>query len=222
MSSVEIRFKVLELLQADAYGETYRILIGRKRISQSLGEEMPRSNSYNSGGSGASFEEFKDAVKRRSLYDYSEETYTLKVLLHNKFNKTERQHILKKATQLISFTDCSNVGKIVKLFRSANNFFMIFKDPVWAPSALPEHANSEDFDNEHELKIKLNSKLSVTLDESVGSSSKVRIQQPPLNLMEFLIERNKPLNLYEIRTIIYDLLLTLQQLHVKGIPHLDV
>lgn len=90
MSSVEVRFKVLELLQADAYGETYRILIGRKRISQSLGEEMPRANSYNSGGSGALLEESKDAVKRRSLYDYSEETYTLKVLLHNKFNKTER------------------------------------------------------------------------------------------------------------------------------------
>ena len=169
MSSVEIRFKVLELLQADAYGETYRILLGRKRISQSLHEDVGRSNSWNSGNSANSFEENKVAVKRRSLYDYSEETYTLKVMLHNKFNKTERQHILKKATQLISFNDCSNVGKLVKLFRSANNFFMVYKDPVWTPTTLPEHQNSEDFDQEHELKIKLNSKMEVTLDESVDS-----------------------------------------------------
>lgn len=64
--------------------------------------------------------------------------------------------------------------------------------------------------------------MSVPLDESESSASNVRINQPALNLIEFLIERNKPLNLYEIRTIIYDLLLTLQQLHVKGIPHLEV
>jgi hypothetical protein len=143
-------------------------------------------------------------------------------MLQNKFNKTERSHILKKATQLISFIDCPNVGKIVKLFRSTNNFFIIYKDPVWTPAALPEHQSSEDFDKEQELKMKLNSKMSVPLDESVGSASNVRINQPPLNLIEFLIERNKPLNLYEIRMIIYDLLLTLQQLHVKGIPHLEV
>lgn len=224
MSSVEIRFKVLELLQADAYGETYRILIGRKRISQQLGEaEPPRSNSGKSNNNCDNNEySEKNEQKRRSLYDYSEETFTLKVMLQNKFNKTERTHILKKATQLISFTDCPNVGKIVKLFRSANNFFIIYKDPVWIKVPLPEHQSSEDFDKEQELKMKLNSKISVPLDESIDNESDVRINQPPLNLIEFLIERNKPLNLYEIRTIIYDLLLTLQQLHVKGIPHLDV
>ena len=86
---------------------------------------------------------------------------------------------------------------------------MIFKDPVWVPSPLPEHVNSEDFDNEQDLNMKLNSKLEVHIERE-EQTRKITISQPCLNLCEFLIQRDKPLNLYEIRTIIYDLLLTLQ------------
>lgn len=86
---------------------------------------------------------------------------------------------------------------------------MIFKDPVWNPSIIPEHVNSEDYDNEHELKVKLNSKMSIMIDESCGDEKEIKVPQSALNLFEFLIQRNKPINLYEIRTIIYDLLLTL-------------
>lgn len=86
---------------------------------------------------------------------------------------------------------------------------MIFKDPVWQPTAIPEHVNSEDFDNEQELKQKLNSKMSIVIDQSDGDEKEIKVPQSALNLFEFLIQRNKPINLYEIRTIVYDLLLTL-------------
>ena len=131
------------------------------------------------------------------------------MVLHNKFSKAERAHILKKAAQLVSFAECPNIGKLVKLYRSANNYFMIFKDPVWNASIISEHVNSEDYDNEHELKVKLNSKMSIMIDESCGDEKEIKVPQSALNLFEFLIQRNKPINLYEIRTIIYDLLLTL-------------
>jgi len=39
---------------------------------------------------------------------------------------------------------------------------------------LPEHVNSEDFDNEQELKYKLNSKIEVKL-ENEGLVKKVNI-----------------------------------------------
>lgn len=143
-------------------------------------------------------------------------------MLHSKFNKAERSHILKKAAQLVSYADCPNIGKLVKLYRSANNYFMIFKEPVWQPSIMPEHVNSEDYDNEHELKAKLNSKMSIVIDDSFGEEKEIKVPQSALNLFDYLIQRNKPINLYEIRTIIYDLLLTLQQLRIKGISHLDV
>lgn len=63
--------------------------------------------------------------------------------------------------------------------------------------------------------------MEVSLEEDLTSGKK-KVKQPALNLFEYLIERNKPLNLLEIRTIINDLLLSLQQLHFKDINHLDV
>ena len=99
---------------------------------------------------------------------------------------------------------------------------MIFKDPVWQPCLISEQVNSEDFDNEHELKLKLNSKMSIAIDDSVCDEKEIKVPQSALNLFEYFIQRNKTINLFEIRTIIYDLLLTLQQLHIKGISHLDV
>jgi hypothetical protein len=46
MQSVDIRFKVLELLYADTYGETYRIMIGKKR-SGIMHDEMGSCNGSN-------------------------------------------------------------------------------------------------------------------------------------------------------------------------------
>lgn len=83
---------------------------------------------------------------------------------------------------------------------------MIFKEPNWQPCPLPEMI--EDNEPEYELKQRLNTQMEVDLGEN-GVSDIKRVNMPALNLVEFLIERAKPLNLFEIRTIIYDLLLTL-------------
>ena len=47
---------------------------------------------------------------------------------------------------------------------------MIFKDPVWCPSSISDVSNSEDYKDENELNMKLNSKKSVRINESKGST----------------------------------------------------
>ena len=44
----------------------------------------------------------------------------------------------------------------------------------------------------------------------------------PPNLFEYLINRGKALNLGDIQVIARDLLLSLHQIHTKGIMHLDL
>lgn len=52
ISNIDIRFKVLELLYADTYGETYRILIGKKRSGSGFMSpgDMRDSNGNSSKG----------------------------------------------------------------------------------------------------------------------------------------------------------------------------
>lgn len=45
LSSVELKFKILELLHADAYGETYRIMIGKKRSGMQDASDLGIKNS---------------------------------------------------------------------------------------------------------------------------------------------------------------------------------
>lgn len=127
----------------------------------------------------------------------------------NKFCRSERQHILKKAIQLTSFTDCPNIGKFTKLFRSNHSFFMIFKEPQWQPCMIPD-SNSEDYSQEQELKQKLNNKVEISLaDDEVDNPPKMEVKSPALNIFEYLIQRDKPINLFELKVIVYDLLVSL-------------
>jgi hypothetical protein len=182
LTSIEIKFKVIDLLYADAYGETYRVLLGKK---------IPSGQLLQPESSKSKLDISHDSDSRKQLYEYTEQTYILKVVLQSKFNRAERQHILKKATQLISNADTPNVGKLVKLFRSQHSFFMVYKEPQWVPCPIPDY-NSEDYDHEHELKLKLNQKLEVNLaEDSVDEPLKFSVGQPALNLFDFLIQRDK-------------------------------
>jgi hypothetical protein len=103
-------------------------------------------------------------------------------------------------------SDQPGVGKLYKLFRSNNYFFMIFKDPVMQVRQTVDPDKSEDYSVVHELHNKMVEQIPYTLP---GSDSSVNVTPLSLNLFEFLIARNRPLTLLEIRIIIYDLLMTL-------------
>ena len=60
MTSVDIRFKVLQLLDADTYGETYRIIIGKKRSDGLLQGDMRENLSRKKGSFSDISEEEKE------------------------------------------------------------------------------------------------------------------------------------------------------------------
>ena len=115
--------------------------------------------------------------------------------------------------------DSLGIGKLYKLFRSDNYLYLIFKDPVMHVRQTSEPNKSEDYSIFHELNNKMVESIPYTLPES---DSTINVTPPALNLFEFLNARNRPLTLLEIRNIAYDILMTLQSLHVKSVAHLDM
>lgn len=86
---------------------------------------------------------------------------------------------------------------------------MIFKEPQWQPCIIPD-SNSEDYSQEQELKQKLNNKVEISLaDDEVDNPPKMEVKSPALNIFEYLIQRDKPINLFELKVIVYDLLVSL-------------
>lgn len=83
----------------------------------------------NSSGSQKEDEEGRDkSHKKKARYEYSNETYVLKVILQNRFNTKERDYIMNKALLLVKMADCPNLGKLMRFYKSSHSFFMVFKD----------------------------------------------------------------------------------------------
>ena len=92
LKSIDLHIEILDLLHADAHGETYRVLVGYDKFPEELKENKKKKHSKKKKS-----KEPEPLLPDRNgkLIDWKEETYTLKVLLHSKFNKMERAHILK-------------------------------------------------------------------------------------------------------------------------------
>jgi len=68
LTSIDLKFKVVDLLYADAYGETYRILIVRKRseVNHNFFEKSKTSKRIESE------KDSGDEQHKRQLYEYSD------------------------------------------------------------------------------------------------------------------------------------------------------
>lgn len=129
----------------------------------------------------------------------------------SKFNKDEKKFILRQALSLTNLQESINVSKIDYMYKSNNMFFFISKEPTYMVSKS--------------LMTKIDQKRMSEPNrvvQQLEQEEQFKLPPRPPNLFEYLINRGKPLNLGDIQVIARDLLLSLHQIHSKGIVHLDL
>jgi hypothetical protein len=67
--------------------------------------------------------------KKRQI-SYFPEIYTLTTVQQSKFNKEEKKFILRQALALTNLQESINISKIEYMYKSANMFFFISKEPT--------------------------------------------------------------------------------------------
>jgi hypothetical protein len=63
-------------------------------------------------------------------FNYFPEIYTLTTVQQSKFNKEEKKFILRQALALTNLQESINVSKIDYMYKSANMYFFITKEPM--------------------------------------------------------------------------------------------
>lgn len=124
--------------------------------------------------------------------------YTLTTVQQSKFSKEEKKFILKQALTLCNIPESDNIGKIEYMYKSNNMFFFIAKEPNCTISK--------------NLMRKIQDRRSSCSNKVTEQLCREENFVAPLrapNLYEYLIARDKALNLGDIQTIALDILRSL-------------
>ena len=91
------------MVQAGVYGDTYRLQIQKDK------------------------KELTEAAGNGSMY--KPHIYTLNTVQSTKYNKEEKKFILRQALALLKLQDSTNVSKMEYMYKTANMYFYITKEP---------------------------------------------------------------------------------------------
>lgn len=106
LDSVKLKYTIKELRSSSAFGDTFVV---------SIRSDSNQSQSFQGMNFQAEPEENRDMFCMYSVQK-------------SKFNKKERTYFLKKASLMMNFeSTIRGIGKLVKLYMSNNNNFLIFK-----------------------------------------------------------------------------------------------
>ena len=142
---------------------------------------------------------------------YYPDVYTLTTMQQSKFNKEEKKFILNQALAHLNMNESLHVSKIEFTYKSQNMLFFVTKEPKCQVNAdlMAKICTNRKYEPNRTVKL-------------IEQEEQYKLAPRPPNLLEYLINRGKPLNLGDIQVIAYDLLMSLHQIHSKGIAHLDL